>query len=69
MIKFLLVKGNLLSSITESVGSNKRTMYVMEKTRKNSKMSSSTESKFTGMGGGGGGGGGLDATKCNNVKT
>ena len=41
-------------------------MYVMEKTRKNSKMSSSTEGKFAGMGGGGGG---LDATKCNNVKT
>ena len=70
MIKFLLVKGNLLSSITESVGSNKRTMYVMEKTRKNSKMSSSTKGKFTGMGGGGGEGGGcLEVTKCNNVKT
>ena len=39
-------------------------MYVMEKTRKNSKMSSSTEGKFAGMGAGG-----LDATKCNNVKT
>ena len=34
----------------------------MEKTRKNSKMSSSTEGKFAGRGG-------LDATKCNNVKT
>ena len=56
MIKFLLVKGNLLSSITESVESNKS--YVChEKTRKNSKMPSSTESKFAGMGGGGGGGG------------
>ena len=55
MIKFLLVKGNLLSSITESVESNKS--YVChEKTRKNSKMPSSTESKFAGMGGGGGGG-------------
>ena len=31
-------------------------MYVMEKTRKNSKMSSSTEGKFAGIGGGGGGG-------------
>ena len=40
-----------------------KVMYVMEKTRKNSKMSSSTEGKFAGMGGG------LDATKCNNVKT
>ena len=40
-------------------------MYVVEKTRKNSKMSSSTEGKFAGMGGGGG----VDATKCNNVKT
>ena len=39
-------------------------MYVMEKTRTNSKMSSSTEGKFAGMGGGG-----LDGTKCNNVKT
>ena len=29
----------------------------MEKTRKNSKMSSSTEGKFAGIGGGGGGGG------------
>ena len=36
----------------------------MEKTRKNSKMSSDTEGKFAGMGGRG-----LDATKCNNVKT
>ena len=36
-------------------------MYVVEKTRKNSKMSSSTEGKFAGMG--------VDATKCNNVKT
>ena len=27
-------------------------MYVMEKTRKNSKMSSSTEGEFAGMGGG-----------------
>ena len=44
----------------------------MEKTRKNNKMSSSTEGKFAGIGGGGGGGEGgvgLDATKCNNVKT
>ena len=40
----------------------------MEKTRKNSKMSLSTEGKFAGIGGGGGGGG-LDATKCNNLKT
>ena len=39
----------------------------MEKTRKNSKMSSSTEGKFAGIGGGGGGG--FDAPKCNNVKT
>ena len=31
----------------------------MEKTRKNSKMSSSTEGKFAGMGEGGGGGGGV----------